>query len=231
MARMTDLTGQVALVTGASRGLGFAAARAFGAAGAHVCALARTVGGLEELDDAVKAAGGQTTLVPLDIADDAGLARMGAALHARFGRVDLWLHTGVYAPPLSPAAHVGEKELDLALGTNVRAFQRLLRCLDPLLGAAPAGRAVIAADDRAGEGYHGLYAATKAAQAALARAWAAEAAGRITVSEILPPPMPSAVRGRFYPGERRDGLTSADEVAARLLAALPALGPGERRAL
>lgn len=228
---MTDLSGQIALVTGASRGFGFAAARAFAGAGAHVCALARTQGGLEELDDAIRGAGGEATLIPLDIADDPGLARMGGALYERFGRLDLWLHTAVYAPPLAPVAHMGEKELDLALRTDIRPVQRLIRVIDPLLRLAPAGRAVWAADDRAGEPFHGLYAASKAAQSALVRAWAAEAAGRITVAEVVPPPMPTAVRGRFYPGENREGLTPIATAAALLLAALPTLAPGERRVL
>lgn len=225
---MVDLTGQVALVTGASRGLGWHAARALAAAGAELCALARTVGGLEELDDAVKAAGGRALLIPLDITDDPGLERMGAALHARFGRVDLWLHTAVYAPPLGPAAHLGEKELDLALRTNLRALQRLIRAVDPLLRAAPAPRALIVADETHGAKFHGLYAATKAAQSALARAWGAEVAGRIAVAELLPPPMPTAVRGRFYPGESRAGLTDPADVAAAILGQLDRVAPGLR---
>jgi NAD(P)-dependent dehydrogenase (short-subunit alcohol dehydrogenase family) len=213
---MTYLSGQVALVTGASRGLGHAAALEFARAGAHVCALARTVGGLEELDDAVTAAGRQATLIPLDIADDDGLARMGAALHQRFGRVDLWLHTAAYAPHLAPAAHIGETELDTALKVNVRAFQRLVRVIEPLLRLAGAPRALVACDDCAGAKFHGLYGATKAAQSAIARSWAAETAGRIAVAEILPPPMRTALRARFFPGEDREALARPAEVARRL---------------
>ncbi|GMG81196.1 SDR family NAD(P)-dependent oxidoreductase [Paralimibaculum aggregatum] len=224
---MADLSGQVALVTGASRGFGRAAALALAGAGAHVVALARTVGALEELDDAVQAAGGQATLVPLDIGDDAGLARMGAALFERWGRVDAWLHTAVYAPPLAPAEHVGEKELDTALAVNVRSFQRLIRVVDPLLRPAPAGRALIAADPAPVAPFHGLYCMTKAAQAALTAAWVAEVGSRIAVAELALPPMPTALRGRFHPGESREGLTDPGEVAARLLAKWSDIQPGE----
>ena len=224
---MTDLTGQVALVTGASRGFGFAAARAFGRAGARVVGVARTAGGLEELDEAIRPGGGAAVLVPLDITDDPGLARLGAALHERFGRVDLWLHTAAQAPPMSPAEHIAEKDLDRVLAVNVRAFQRLIRAVDPLLRLAPAGRALIAADEASGP-FLGLYGAGKAAQSAMARAWAASAAGRIAVSELVPPPMPTALRARFYPGEDSAGLTPCAEVAGRLCAALGGAVPGER---
>lgn len=225
------LSGQVVLVTGASRGFGAAAARAMGAAGAQVVALARTVGGLEELDTAIQAAGGRAaTLVPLDITDEPGLARLGAALADRWGRVDLWLHTAVYAPPLQPAEHIDARELDRALATNVRAFQRLVRVVDPLLRRAPRGVALVAADDP-GVKFHGLYAATKAAQAAITRAWAAETAARLVVAQVVPPPMPTALRARFHPGEDRAPLTAPDAAAARLIAALPDLTPGARLVL
>jgi len=226
---MTDTSSTIIPVTGASRGLGFAAARALAGPGRQIIALARTVGGLEELDDAVRAAGGEATLVPLDITDDGGLARMGAAIHGRWGRVDLWLHMAVFAPPLSPAEHIPPNDFDKALAVNVTAFQRLVRVVDPLLRLAPAGMALVAADERVGDKFHGAYAATKAAQSAISRAWAAEAAKWITVAEVVPPPMPTAVRARFYPGEDRSKLASIDEVAARLAARLAApVAPGER---
>lgn len=223
-----DLTGQTALVTGASRGLGRAAALALAGAGAHVIALARTTGALEELDQAVQAAGGTTTLVPLDITDEPGLQRMGAALFERWGRLDLWLHTAAYAPPASPVEHVGAKELDTALAVNVRAFQRLVWVLDPLLRLAPRGRALVAAEPDPGQRFLGLYGATKAAQSAFTRAWAAEAAQRLRISEVLPPPMPTALRGRFHPGEDRTVLVPPEAVAARLMAVLPDAEPGAR---
>jgi NAD(P)-dependent dehydrogenase (short-subunit alcohol dehydrogenase family) len=230
-AAITDLTDRIALVTGASRGLGHAAALAFARAGAHVCALARTQGGLEELDEEIRPGGGAATLIPLDIRDEDGLARLGAALYERFGRLDLWLHTAAYAPPLSPAEHAGAKELDEALATNVRALQRLIRVLDPLLRQGEAPVALVAGEGCGGRAFHGLYDATKAAQSALVQAWAAEAAARITVAEVLPPPMATAVRGRFHPGEDRSTLAQPDAVAERLLSRLPEAVPGARLAL
>lgn len=211
------LKGRVALVTGASRGFGFASAAAMGAAGAHVLAVARTVGGLEDLDDQFGATGGNATLIPLDICDDPGLERLGVAVHERWGRVDLWLHTAFHAPPLQPAEHIDGKELDRSLATNIRAFQRLIRVTDPLLRLAEHGTALIAADEAAGKKFHGPYALAKAAQSALTRAWAAEAGSRLRIAEIVPPPMPTALRGRFYPGENRDLLCPVREAARRLL--------------
>ena len=146
---MSELTGKIALVTGASRGLGYAAAKALAAEGAHVIALARTVGALEELDDEIKAAGGEATLVPLDITDDKGLERLGGAVHQRWGRLDLWLHTAAEAAPFSPAQHAAEKDVEKAIKTNAVATQRLIRVLDPLLRAAEAGEAIFCADPEA----------------------------------------------------------------------------------
>ena len=214
------LDGRVALVTGASRGFGFAAAAALGAAGAHVIALGRTVGALEDLDDRIAAAGSSATLVPLDITDDPALGRLGASIHDRWGRLDLWLHTAAHAAPLQPAEHIETKEIDRTIAVNIRAFHRLIRVVDPLLRPAEAPLALIAADDVTGVKFHGTYAASKAAQSALTRAWAAETKGRIAVTEVQPPPMPTALRARFYPGEDRAGLTSIDDAAARLVACL-----------
>lgn len=214
------LKDRIALVTGASRGFGFACAAALGGAGAHVLALARTVGGLEDLDEKISATGGSATLIPLDICDDPGLERMGAAVHGRWGRLDLWLHTAVQAPPLQPVEHIDAREFDRCLATNVRAFQRLIRVLDPLLRQADRPLALIAADDRSGAKFHGTYAAAKAAQEALTRAWAAESGARITIAEVVPPPMPTALRGRFYPGEDRTRLTAIDTAASRLMQTL-----------
>ena len=208
--------GRIALVTGASRGFGFASAAAMGAAGAHVIAVARTTGGLEELDDRISAAGGSATLVPLDIRDDEGLARLGGAIFERWGRLDLWLHTAIQAAPLQPVEHIDAKELDQSIATNIRAFQRLVRVADPLLRQAEAPLALIAADDAAGAKFHGTYAACKAAQSALTRAWAAESGKKIAIAEVQPPPMATALRARFHPGEDRSALIPIEEAAARL---------------
>lgn len=226
----TPLSGQIVLVSGASRGFGFAVAQALGAAGAHVIALARTVGGLEELDEAIKAAGGSATLVPLDLTDDAGLERMGAALHDRWGRLDGWVHSAVSAPPRAPVEHVDAKDLDKALAINVRAFQRLVRVLDPLLRTAPRGRAVVCDDPGiAGQGFYGAYAASKGAQMTLARSWDLElsraSAARVLIAGL--PPMPTATRARFFPGEDPATLVPVASVALRLTAALAAGQSGE----
>ncbi len=222
--------GRIALVTGASRGLGRAVAEQLGAEGAHVIALARTVGGLEEMDEAVQAAGGATTLVPLDLTDDPALERLGAAIHDRWGKLDLWVNTAAHAAPLSPADHIAEKDLDRCLAVNARAQQRLMRVLDPLLNAAGDGRAVLLDDDPTGEKFHGLYAASKAAARAFALSWAAERANSsIKVWLARPPAMPTALRRRMRPGESDDGLAQPRDVAAALIdaIALDQAAPGE----
>ena len=218
-----DIRDRIALVTGASRGLGFATARALGAAGAHVVALARTVGGLEELDDAIKAAGGAATLVPLDVTDDPALERLGAAIYERWGRLDLWVHTAIHAPPLSPVGHIDAKELDRALAVNLRATQRLIRVLDPLLRLSDRGRAVFLTDETgAGQRFHAAYRAGKQGQIEIATAWAREVEATPGLRAVFaaPPPMPTAMRARFYPGEPRDRLADPAAVAERLLAGL-----------
>lgn len=218
---MTDLTGKLALVTGASRGLGYAAVKALAAEGAHVIALARTVGGLEELDDEIKAAGGEATLVPLDINDDPGLERLGGAIHQRWGKLDLWLHTAAEAAPFSPAQHAAAKDVEKAMKTNALATQRLIRVLDPLLRAADASEAIFCADPDAPNGkFNAAYGASKAAQAAIVASWAAECAKtKLKIWSAAPPAMPTALRARFHPGEDQSALPTTAEVASALLAA------------
>ncbi|WP_297977573.1 SDR family NAD(P)-dependent oxidoreductase [uncultured Amaricoccus sp.] len=219
---MTAAPQRISLVTGASRGLGFATALALGTRGAQVVALARTVGGLEELADAIEAAGGPTpTLVPLSLDDDGGLQRLGLAIHQRWGRLDLVVHAAAHAAPLAPAPHLADKDFDTSVEINLRGTRRLIAMLHPLLVAAPAGRFVYVADDRAGRPFYGAYGASKAAAESLVRSWAAESA-RIgpEVLTFAPSPMPTALRARFYPGEDRSTLTPCAEEAARLLARL-----------
>ena len=219
-----DFTDKVALVTGASRGLGFAVAEALGRAGAQAIAVARTVGGLEELDDRIRANGGAgAVLVPMDITDDPALERLGAAIHERWGRLDLWVHTAVQAPPRAPAEHIDAKELDRSIATNLRAVQRLIRVLDPLLRLSEDGQAVFCADPSVdGTAFDGAYVAAKTGQRAIVDAWArgAAALGQFRVSHVLPPPMRTATRARFYPGKDPAVLAAPEDVAGRLLAAL-----------
>jgi NAD(P)-dependent dehydrogenase (short-subunit alcohol dehydrogenase family) len=210
------------LVTGASRGLGYATALALGAAGWQVVAMARTVGGLEELADAIEAAGGPApTLVPLSVTDDGGIQRLCLAIHDRWGALDLAINCAAHAPPLSPAPHIGEKDFDLAVEINFKAVKRFITMLQPLLTARPGGRFVHVTDDRAGQSFYGAYGASKAAAEALVRTWASETRQLPPeVSIFAPQPMPTALRARFYPGEDTSKLTPCAAEAARLLAVL-----------
>ena len=218
---MSD-TAPAILVTGASRGLGYATARALGASGAHVIAMARTVGGLEDLADAIETEGGPApTLVPLSVTDEGGLQRLCLAIHERWGRLDIAIHCAAHAAPLAPAQHIAAKDFDQCLEINLRGTQRLITMLQPLLAAAPDGRFAHVTDDRAGQSFFGAYGATKAAAEALVRSWAAESARigpRVTL--FRPEPMPTAIRARFHPGEDPGRLSPCATEAARLIAEL-----------
>jgi NAD(P)-dependent dehydrogenase (short-subunit alcohol dehydrogenase family) len=205
----------VALVTGASRGLGHALALAL-APGRHVVAVARTVGALEELDDAIRAKGGEATLAPMDVTVPEAMGQLAQSLAARWGGLSLWVHAAVHAGPLAPAGHLAPRDLDKSLATNVRATANLIAAMGPLLGRE--GRAVFFDDPRGGERFFGHYGATKAAQVALARSWAAESeriGPRVLI--LQPRPMATATRARFHPGENRSALASPQDEAARLL--------------
>ena len=208
----------VALVTGASRGLGYATAIELARKGAHVIALARTVGGLEELADAIAEVGGSSTLVPLDITDEGGLQRMCLAIHERWGRLDLLVHCAVHAVLLSPAAHVSDKDFDRMWAVNARATQRIIAMTESLLKAADEGTAVFMDDPKAGEKFFAGYGATKAAAQAIVDSWAAETANiGPRVVTFQPNPMPTGIRARFFPGESRDALSSTKGEASRIL--------------
>ncbi|MDA0721189.1 MAG: SDR family NAD(P)-dependent oxidoreductase [Proteobacteria bacterium] len=206
---------QIALITGASRGLGASLARQL-APTHHIIAVAKTVGALEELDDAVQAAGGAATLAPMDITVDAAMQQLCRGIFERWGKIDLWLHTAVHAAPLAPAGHIGPKDLTKSMTINVEATARLIAYVSPLLGQT--GKAVFFDDARGGQQFFGAYGATKAAQIALARSWQAESVKTGPRVQILTPaPMPTATRARFYPGEDRSTLTEPMAEAARLL--------------
>ena len=208
----------VALITGASRGLGAALAEAL-CDRHHIVAVARTTGALEELDDRIKARGGTATLAPMDIALPEAMATLCRSIHDRWGKVAIWLHTAIHAAPLSPANFVDAKDWQKSVSINANATAVLIPFVAPLLGEE--GTAVFFDDPRAGEKFFGAYGATKAAQIALARSWAEETrrtGPRVRVLE--PRPMRSALRARFFPGEDRSRLAPPAEEAARLLAQL-----------
>lgn len=213
---MTDPQ-KIVLVTGASRGLGYAVALELAQRGAHVVALARTVGGLEDLADEMEALGASSTLVPLDITDDEGLARMARAIFDRWGRLDILVHAAAQAAPCAPVSLAAEKDIDRSFAVNTRATQRLIAMCDPLLKTAN-GQAIYVTDQRAGLGNFGAYGASKAAGAALVDSWAAEVAALgVQVKAFTPAPMATALRARFYPGEDRVDLSQPKAQAARLM--------------
>ncbi|WP_170523478.1 SDR family NAD(P)-dependent oxidoreductase [Ruegeria arenilitoris] len=214
---MTDQT-KIALVTGASRGLGASLAEAL-APEYHIVAVARTTGGLEDLDDRIKAKGGAATLAPMDIADPNAMATLCRGIHDRWGKLDLWLHTAIHTAPLTPANFIDPKDWQKSVDVNASATSVLIPYVAPLLGEA--GQAVFFDDPRAGEKFCATYGATKAAQIAMARSWAAETVRTGPKVHVLQPkPMATALRARFFPGENRSKLASPSDEAARLLSML-----------
>jgi len=222
-----DLSGRVALVTGASRGIGYFIARELAAAGAHVLAVARTVGGLEELDDEIKAAGGSATLVPLDLTDMPGIDRIGAAIHDRWGKLDILVANAGVLGTISPLGHVEAKVFEKVMAINVTATWRLIRSVDPLLRLSDAGRAIIVSSAAAhsARAYWGPYAASKAAVEAMARSWADEARNTpLRINSVNPGATRTAMRALAMPGENPDTLPHPSEVARRIVPlASPAL--------
>lgn len=215
---------KIALVTGASRGLGAALAEAL-APTHHIIALARTTGALEELDDRIRAAGGQATLAPMDLTVEAAMQQLCRSIYDRWGRLDLFVHAAIHAAPLAPAAHVDGRDWAKSVEINATGTQRLITMVDPLLQATPDSAAVFFEDAQASGKFYGAYGATKAAQLSLARAWQAEnARSGPRVSIVTPNPMPTATRARFHPGEDRAALSDPRDEAARLLRELDLAG-------
>jgi NAD(P)-dependent dehydrogenase (short-subunit alcohol dehydrogenase family) len=219
------LSGQVALITGASRGFGAAVAVALAEQGAHVVLIARTVGGLEETDDKVRAVGGEATLMPLDLIETAKLVSLGPVVFQRFGRLDLWVASAADLGQLSSIPHADPKNWDRVLAVNMTANQRLAATLEPLLRTAPAGRAVFITDTTAlaAKAYWSAYGATKAALEQMAAAWAIEAAATpLKVSVFDPGPMNTRLRGRAFPGEKPGTQPEPEGAAKRLVDMLSA---------
>jgi NAD(P)-dependent dehydrogenase (short-subunit alcohol dehydrogenase family) len=214
------LAGRIALITGASRGIGYATALALAKAGAHVVALARTVGGLEELDDAIRELGGAATLVPLDLKDYAGIDRLALALHERFQRLDALVGNAGILGPLSPLGHVEVAAWDEVMAVNVTANWRLIRAMDPLLRRSDAGRVVFLTSEVAALAlaYWGPYAASKAALEVLARTYAAETATTsVRVNIFAPGPVRTRMRAQAMPGEDPMTLEIPDKTAEKIV--------------
>jgi NAD(P)-dependent dehydrogenase (short-subunit alcohol dehydrogenase family) len=210
------LTDRIALVTGASRGIGRAAALALAEAGAHVVAVARTSGALEELDDEIRTLSGQSaTLAPLDIADGGALDQLGYAIHQRFGRLDILVHAAAILGPVTPVSHIEPQHWDQAMAVNVTASYRLIRSIEPLLRAAEAPRAIfltsgVAAHPRA---FMGLYGVSKAALENMVRAWADELEQTPVRAVLLSPgPMRTKMRAEAFPGEDPQTLPDPAEI-------------------
>lgn len=217
------LEGRIALVTGASRGIGRAAASALAGAGAHVVLVARTVGGLEDADDEVRKAGGSATLVPLDLKDFAALDRLGASIYERWGRLDAFLGNAGVLGTVSPLTHLDPKVFQELLDVNVTANWRLIRSLDPLLRASDAGRVLLVSSGAARKHtpFWGGYAMAKAALESLALTYAAECAGtNIGVNLLNPGPLRTAMRAKAMPGEDPQTLAPPEAVAPLIVALL-----------
>ncbi|CAN5512399.1 SDR family NAD(P)-dependent oxidoreductase [soil metagenome] len=214
------LASRIALVTGASRGIGYATALALAKAGAHIIAVARTQGGLEELDDAIRTEGGSATLVPLDITDSDGIARLGAALNERHGKLDILVGNAGVAGTSSPLGHTELKRWTDSMALNATANFQLIRCMEPLLKLSDAGRAVFITSAAAGitPAYMGPYAASKAALDALVRVWAAETATTaIRVNLFSPGPVRTRMRATVFPGEDPATLPPPQAIAEAIL--------------
>ena len=217
---MTDLSGKIVLVTGASRGIGYQAALAAARRGAHIIAVARTVGGLEDLDDQIQAAGSETTLVPLDLRDGDGIDRLGQAIFERWGRLDGLIGNAGVLGTITPLSHLDVKDFDQAFAVNVAANYRLIRSLDPLLRQAEQGRAVFvsSSSSHSARPFWGLYAATKAALETMIKSYAAElSTTQVKANVFWPGAVRTGMRAKAMPGENPDKLPHPREVVGKLV--------------
>ena len=214
------LASRVALVTGATRGIGQAAAIALAREGAHVVAIGRTPGALEELDDAIKAEGGSATLVPLDVKDTGGIARLAGVINERYKKLDILIGNAALVGSNSPLDHFQPKEWDEVIAVNVTANWHLIRIMDALLRRSDAGRAVFLTSGAASNprAYRGLYATSKAALEALARTYADETkSSAVRVNLFNPGPTRTSMRAAVMPGEDPMTLPTPEEVAATIV--------------
>jgi len=220
MALQQDLAGKVILVTGASRGIGYAASLEAARRGAHIVAVARTVGGLEELDDDIQEAGSSSTLVPLDLRDGDAIDRLGAAIFERWGHLDGLIANAGQLGVLSPVAHLKPDDFEKVMAVNVMANYRLLRATDVLLRQAEAGRVVVVSSGaaRSARPYWGLYAASKAAMDALIKSYAGEIVQtRVKANVFYPGAVRTAMRAKAMPGEDPQFLPKPSEIVPGLI--------------
>ena len=211
-----SLTNKIALVTGASRGIGYAIAKALAAQGAHVIAVARTTGGLEELDDDIQAAGGTTTLTPMDLKVGDDIDRLGGAIAERWGKLDILVGNAGVLGDLTPLPHIKPKTWDEVITTNLTANWRLIRSFDPLLRASEAGRALFLTSSvgAAPRPYWGTYAISKAGLEAMVKIYAAELGDSATKVNLLNPGATrTRMRAKAMPGEDPQTLPSPDAIA------------------
>ncbi len=211
----SSLQNRIALVTGASRGIGAAVAQRFAAEGAHVILVARTIGGLEAVDDAIQAAGGKSTLVPLDLTDHTKIDQLGAQLAERFGKLDILVGNAGILGDLTPLTHADAAMWDRVISTNVTANWRLIRSFDPLLRAADHGRAMFVTSGVTSSihPYWGPYAVSKVALETLVKTYAAEVKDtKIKVNLVDPGVVRTAMRASAMPGEDPATLPSPDSI-------------------
>jgi NAD(P)-dependent dehydrogenase (short-subunit alcohol dehydrogenase family) len=215
-----DLSGKLILVTGASRGIGCAVALAAAKAGAELVITGRTIGALEELDDAIKAAGSHATIVEHDMADLPAIPRLAAAIHGRWGRLDGLVANAAILGPLTPLSHLDDKVWDDTISINLTAQWHLVRAMEPLLIAAPAGRAVLVSSGAAHGSYPfwGPYAVSKAGLEALGRVWAGETEQtNLRINMIAPGGTATGMRAAAFPGEDPASLPTPDIIAPAFL--------------
>ncbi|GMV63365.1 MAG: dehydrogenase [Parvibaculum sp.] len=219
------LQDRIAVITGASRGIGRAVALGMAAEGAHVILVARTVGGLEEVDDEIRKVGGKATLVPFDLTDLPAIDRLGATIFERWGKLDILVGNAGSLGTLTPLSHLEPKDWDKTLAINVTANYRMIRSFEPLLKRSDAGRAIFVTSGAAQKckPYWGSYSITKAALDAMVKTWAAEVEkSPIRVNSVSPGPTRTAMRKKAMPGEDPTTLTKpADLVPLFIELAMP----------
>ena len=221
VALLFPLANRIALITGASRGIGRAVGVAFAREGAHVLLLARTRKALEEVDDRIRAGGNKATLIPLDLADGQAIDALGPSLYERFGRLDVLVGNAAILGRLSPLPHIPAEHWEHSFAVNVTANWRLIRTLDPLLRRSDAGRVIFVTSGvaRSARAYWAPYSVSKAALEALAKTYANETADSpIKVNLIDPGATATRMRAEAYPGEDQATLPTPDEVAERFVA-------------